>query len=172
MQTKELFKETQRFTQWWLWALLLGVNGLFLYGLLRQILLEQQWGNNPLSTVWLFIIFGTTFFLTLLFRSFRLETRIKEDGIYVKFFPFHFNYKKYEWTTISKCYITQYSPIREYRGWGIRYGYKRKAYNVSGNMGLQLEFTNGKKLLIGTNKAEELKEALNTMRDFKILNSY
>ncbi|MBX2959059.1 MAG: hypothetical protein KF732_03800 [Flavobacteriales bacterium] len=59
-------------------------------------------------------------------------------------------------------YVRQYSPLTEYGGWGIRLGLfgKGTAYNVSGNKGLQLEFTNNKKLLIGTNKPNELTETL------------
>jgi hypothetical protein len=34
------------------------------------------------------------------------------------------------------------------------------AYNVSGNRGLQLELTNGKKILLGTQRPEEIAQAL------------
>jgi hypothetical protein len=37
---------------------------------------------------------------------------------------------------------------------------KGKAFNVSGNKGLQLEFNDGRKLLIGTSKPEELEAFL------------
>ena len=50
----------------------------------------------------------------------------------------------------------------EYGGWGLRLGLfgNGKAFNVSGDKGLQLEFTDNKKLLIGTNRPEELTETL------------
>lgn len=41
------------------------------------------------------------------------------------------------------------------------------AYNTSGNMGLQLEFTDNKKILVGTNKANELSEALKKIGQLK-----
>ena len=61
-----------------------------------------------------------------------------------------------------KSYVRQYSPIIEYGGWGLRFGIfgKGTAFNVSGNKGLQLEFINNKKLLIGTNKPDALTETL------------
>jgi len=34
------------------------------------------------------------------------------------------------------------------------------AYNISGNMGLQLELKNGKKILLGTRKPTELEDVL------------
>jgi hypothetical protein len=51
-----------------------------------------------------------------------------------------------------------YRPILEYGGWGIRYSPFGKgwAYNISGNQGVQLELMNGKRILIGSQRAEEL----------------
>ncbi len=101
--------------------------------------------------------------------NFRLDTRIKKDGIYVRFFPFHFKYKHYSWDGLTKSFVRQYSPITEFGGWGLRLGLfgKGTAFNVSGDKGLQLEFTNNNKLLIGTNKPEELSEALNKIGKLK-----
>ena len=53
-----------------------------------------------------------------------------------------------------------YSPITEYGGWGIKWGSGGKAYNVSGNRGVQQEFTDGKRLLIGSQKPEQLDSAI------------
>ena len=169
MDNEILFTERQRFKQWWLWLILLGINGLFLFGVFRQVIGGQQFGNKPMSDTGLLIATGFTILLTLLFTSFRLETQIKKDGIYVRFFPFHLSFKHYTWDTLTKSYIRQYSAITEYGGWGLRLGLfgKGKAFNVSGDKGLQLEFTNNRKLLIGTNKPEELKEALNKTGQLK-----
>lgn len=158
MKEEILFTERQRFKQWWLWVILLGINGLFLFGLFRQVIGGQQFGDKPMSNIGLLIGTGLTFALTLLFINFRLETTIKEDGIYVRFFPFNLKFKHYTWDKISKSFVRQYSPITEYGGWGLRYGMfgKGTAYNVSGDKGLQLEFTDNKKILIGTNKPNEL----------------
>ncbi|MES2389410.1 MAG: hypothetical protein V4543_15515, partial [Bacteroidota bacterium] len=61
----------------------------------------------------------------------------------------------------AKAYIRTYSPMGEYGGWGIRYGINKGwLYNVSGNMGLQLELLDGKKVLIGTRKPDEIIAAL------------
>jgi hypothetical protein len=53
-----------------------------------------------------------------------------------------------------------YSPLRDYGGWGIRRGAKGKAYNVSGNHGVRLELSDGKRILIGSQRPEELSEAV------------
>lgn len=162
MESKLLFTETQKFKQLWIWLLLVGVNGIFLYAIYQQIIQGKPMGNNPMSDTGLLIGSIVTLAMTLLFMNFRLDTQIKEDGIYVRFFPFNITYKKYSWDTISKAYIRQYNPIKEYGGWGIRFSFfgKGKALNISGDIGLQLEFKNGKKLLIGTLKGDEIKGIL------------
>ncbi len=100
--------------------------------------------------------------ITILILNMRLDTLIKKNGIYVRFFSFHWYFKKFPWKKIALSYIRKYSAIADYGGWGIRLGLfgKGKAWNVSGDKGLQLEFTNGKKLLIGTNQPEALAATL------------
>ena len=169
MKEENLFTERQRFKQWWLWLILLGFNGLFLFGVFRQVIGEQQFGDKPMSNIGLLIATGLTIALTLLFINFRLDTTIKRDGIYVRFFPFHLKFKHYTWDSLTKSFVRQYSPLSEYGGWGLRLGLfgKGTAFNVSGDKGLELEFTDNKKLLIGTNKPEELTETLNKIGQLK-----
>lgn len=169
MNNNVLFTERQRFTQWWLWLILLGINSLFLFGLFKQVVNGQQFGDKPMSNSGLLIATGITIILTIFFVNFRLDTIIRQDGIYVRFFPFHLKFKQYTWDTLTKSFVRQYSPITEYGGWGLRLGLFGKgiAFNVSGNKGLQLEFNDNKKLLIGTNKPEELTETLNKIGQLK-----
>ena len=162
MTNEIMFTEQQRFNQWWLWLILLSINGLFLFGVFKQVIGDEQFGKNSMSNTVLLITTGLIGILTLLFASLRLDTLIKKDGIYVRFFPFHVKYKHYAWETLTKCYVRTYSPISEYGGWGLRLGLfgKGKAYNVSGDKGLQLDFATNERLLIGTNKPEELTRIL------------
>lgn len=162
MDNKILFSERQKFKQWWLWLIMIGINALFLFGVFMQLISGQQFGDKPISNVGLLIAAGITIALTLLFLNFRLDTIIKNDGIYVRFFPFHVRFKHYSWDILSKSFVRQYSALTEYGGWGLRFGLfgKGTAYNVSGDKGLQLEFADKKKLLIGTNKPNELTETL------------
>ncbi len=150
------FTETQKFKQWWIWLLLVAINLLFAYGLYQQVYLGKPFGSNPGSDVSLVIFSTVSLLLTLLFLLFRLDTRIDEQGVSYRFFPFQLKYKQKKWSEIKKAYIRKYKPILEYGGWGMRFG----AYNVSGNIGLQLELHGGDELLIGTRKPEEMEKAV------------
>jgi len=169
MEENALFSERQRFTQWWVWMMLIGINVLFIYGLYKQLIVGEPFGTNPASVTALILITIFIVLLTVFFLSTRLETQIRADGIYVRFFPIHLSYRYFGWNEIRKSYIRQYSSIKEFGGWGIRYGIggRGKAYNVTGGTGLQLEFIDNKKLLIGTQKSEELELVLNNLGKLK-----
>lgn len=161
MSNEVVFWEKQKFNQWWLWLILIGLNGLFIFMAFEQVVVGEKFGNLSSTDVVLLAGTGFIFLLNILFFNFRLETKIQTDGIYVRFFPFHSSFKHYSWDKIDRSYVRQYSPLREYGGWGIRIGTAGKAFNISGNQGLQLEFSDHGRLLIGTNKPEELNAALN-----------
>ena len=154
-----LFNETQKFRQWWLWVIMLFVFGIIAFVAFKIIKGEELKDKTPLILVGscvLFILIPTV----LLLLNMKLETQVTEKGIYVRFYPFHASFKEYKWNSISKSFVRQYDPIGEFGGWGLRIGPAGKAFNVSGDKGLHLEFNDNKKLLIGTNKPDEMKEAL------------
>lgn len=164
-----LYVEKQKLKQWWLWLLLLSVDGLLVFGVISKGLYGNFFGYTSMGYAELMIIVAVLLLANLLIFTIRLDTIISNSGIYVRYQPFHFKLKKYSWDSIVKCYVRKYSPIAEYGGWGIRSDLagKGNAMNVSGNYGLQLEFSNGKKLLIGTNKPKELEEILVSIGQFK-----
>lgn len=107
---------------------------------------------------------GVPIAITALFVLLKLHTEVRPDGIYVRFFPFHIHFKRFASEDLSECYARQYKPILEYGGWGIRYSIRNgRAYNVSGNKGVQLVFDTGKKLLIGSQNPEQLEAAIRSI---------
>ena len=91
MDKEILYTERQRFKQWWLWLILLGVNGLFLFGVFKQVIGGQQFGDKPMSNTGLLVATGLTFALSPVF-IYNVILRIS------LFFLFHFsggvNHKK------------------------------------------------------------------------------
>ena len=147
------FKETQRFTQWWLWLILIGSWGSMVFALLM----------DPPKTLGGQLVVGIlAISLPTFFWQMRLITRITAEGIYVRYIPFHFKEQFYSWDSIESAQVRTYNPLLEYGGWGIKYGFngQGKVYNVAGNQGLQLVFKSGEKLLIGTQKPAEIQAAI------------
>lgn len=141
---------------------MVGLNGLMAYAFVTQVVGGEPFGNKPMSDTGLMLSMALTVAVSYFLLNLRLDTRVDAQGIEVRFFPIHIQFRRFDWGQLAKCYLRQYSPLREYGGWGIRVGLfgKGKAYNISGNQGLQLEFANGKKLLIGTNRAKEMEDTL------------
>ena len=165
-----LFQEKQRFNQWWIHFIFSLINGFFMYGFYVQIIQDKIFGGKPMSDAGIIIATCISIMLTFLFYLVRLESQIKDDGIYVRFFPLQWKFKFFAWENLSKTYVRSYNPLIEYGGWGLRYNILGNgiAYNVSGNMGLQLEIQSKNKLLIGTNKPEELRAVLEKLEKIKL----
>jgi len=154
------FTETQRFTQWWIRIFFFLIIGLFVYAIIQQFIFKVPFGNKPMSDIGLIIASIIVLSISYLFWTIRMETQISKDVISIRFVPFHKEYRIYKWEDVESAIVREYKPVMEYGGWGIRGIGKNKAINVSGNKGLQLVFKDGRKLLIGTQKAKELTDLL------------
>ncbi|WP_319508071.1 DUF6141 family protein [uncultured Methanolobus sp.] len=164
-----IYREVQKFNQLWVRLLIILPAAMAWYGAIEQLVYGRPYGNNPVSdqgmiTIW--VIFG--FLFPLFMMSIRLMVEVKANGIYVKFFPFHLSYRHFPFENISSYSAISYRPILDYGGWGIRYGSKGKAYNISGNRGVMLEFRNGKHLMLGSQEAEIFKMAIDQGRNKKV----
>ncbi|MBW8333494.1 MAG: hypothetical protein K0M40_15815 [Prolixibacteraceae bacterium] len=171
---KVLFKETQQFRQWWWIVLILAstvpVMVTTIYTLYQQTVRGIQVGDSPAPNgVMIFL----PFFLGLMIWFFflmKLEVWIDQDGIHYKFFPMIYKNRIISKEEIQRYEIRKYKPILEYGGWGIKGSFlskKGKAFNVSGNIGLQLFLTNGKKVLFGTQRSQAIIYAMDEMMKSK-----
>jgi hypothetical protein len=57
---------------------------------------------------------------------------------------------------VVRAYERKYQPIPEYGGWGIRWGRDGRAFNMKGDEGVQLVLQSGQRLLIGSQRADQL----------------
>ncbi len=162
MDEKILFSEEQKITQWWKWLSVIILPFIFLPMVYKYFLYAETIKTGLFGTIVFWILAVVSVILPILYIFIKLETQIKEDGIYVRFYPIHIKFKHYKWSDLDRVYLRDYSPIMEYGGWGLIFNNlgNGTAYSIAGKQGLQLEFLNGKKLLIGTQKAEELKKAI------------
>lgn len=154
--SKPLFKETQRFNQKWIIILISIPLLITLWGIIQQIILGKPFGNNPVPDWVLLLSLLVPILIIAFIFGLKLHTRIDKNGIYYRFAPVHRNDRWIKWSEVKDAYVRKYKPIKEYGGWGFRKGRSGKALNTSGNMGLQIMFKDGKRLLLGTQKPKEI----------------
>jgi len=167
-----IYKENQKFKEpaIWIGLIISGmvVIGIFGLGFYHQIVQGRQFGNNPMSDTGLIVTFVLVVFLFLsvflLFAFAKLTIEIDRRRIAFRFFPFHLKFQQIGWDKVEKFEVITYKPIRDYGGWGIKFGKKGKAYNVAGDKGLQLQLKSGKNILIGTQKTAELTDFLSKLQ--------
>jgi hypothetical protein len=147
---KYLFEENQKFTQWWLWVILLSF----------PIMSFGPFDENEININ--YVLIG--FMLPLIFYLFELRIKVSNKGLYYQFFPFHFKSYTIDIEDIESIKAMEYSPLKEYGGWGIKYGFKGKAYNVSGNKGVKIFLKNGLNIMFGSQKHKDLAKALKSVR--------
>lgn len=167
------FKEQQYFSNPGLWIFIaivftiaIAPTAIALYnGLVLQNPVSEKPGNST-SLVLLLVILVIMLLITLwIFKKMKLVTEIQKDGIHYMYPPFITKMRFFAKEEIEDYKIRKYKPVREYNGWGIRHswsGYGR-AFNVRGNIGLQLYLKNGKKVLFGTQRAEAMLRSMHKM---------
>jgi hypothetical protein len=167
------FSEIQRFSNPGLWILIPVVFTVAIaptaVSLYSQLVLDLPNGENPSNTMSLILILVVLVLMCigtlLLFKKMKLVIEIKSDGVYYRYPPFILKTRSFMKSEIDSFEIRKYKPISEYSGWGIRNSWSKSgsAFNVKGNIGLQLYLKNGKKVLFGTQRPDALKKAMHKM---------
>ena len=161
-----IFKEEQRFTQTWLLVLITISMLVPMFLIIKEF--SQENTSMSLNEFLFTIILMPLCIVPIFFL--KLKTRIDEKGIHFQFFPFHFKTRTITWSELKSAKSRKYDAITEYGGWGLKSSFlsrKRKgiAYTVSGDLGIQLVTVNDKKILIGTQKKNEVSAVLKTYKD-------
>jgi hypothetical protein len=159
----KVFIEEQRFDQWWFRLLMLFASSIMLLATAKAY--PSLKGNVAAFWVTISATVITTFVIFFILFVLKLETKIDEQGIHYGFTPIHFKLKLAAWKDMEHCSLIKYRPLADYGGWGYRMNLFRKkgaAYNIKGNIGIQIVFKDGKKLLIGTQKMADAENVLRT----------
>ncbi len=163
---KNLYKEEQRFSQW-MSVVLFVVFGLPVMFLGNELALKINTSEYlPLSIVlsFLLILWGSGVYF---WGKMKLVVAIVENGIRLKYPPLLRKWKLIGKNEIERLVVRKYNPLMEYGGWGIKRNRQKRsyAYNVKGNVGLQLFLKNGKKILIGTQKKQAIEYAMKKLME-------
>ena len=149
------FKETQKMTQWWLWAILLGTMGVVLWGIIEKVIARQLSGAELLSSTGLWVPILLPVAILVFFYVASLKTDVDSTGIRIRYFPMWQTH--IPWEKIESAEITKYGFV----GYGIRFSIRHgTVFNAKGDMGLQIVKKNGSRILIGTQRPEELLAAV------------
>ena len=149
-----LFKESQRFTQWWLWLLLLGISALPVYGIIQQLFFGEPWGDKPMPDWGLIVYAAGNAAIVYFIYAINLKTWIHPDGVRVSFPPF-FRNKHFSFDDMDSAEVVTYGFV----GYGLRISLKYgTVYNIKGNKGLAMIMKNGKKFMIGTQHPAQVAE--------------
>ncbi|WP_231184545.1 hypothetical protein [Haladaptatus sp. DYF46] len=164
------FRETQRFRQGWLWAFLLVTNVPIL--LLLGVIFADEYGGITREAIrnGALTLLALVLPLVLIHRAV-LVTEVRDDGLYLKFFPFHLRFRRIPFEEITAVESSEYSAMRDYGGWGIRWGLsltrdglswdeKGTAYIVDGSEGVRITRDGTRPLLVGSERADELRRAI------------
>ncbi|HMJ67322.1 MAG TPA: hypothetical protein VK508_00420 [Cyclobacteriaceae bacterium] len=166
---RPLFEEKQRFSQWWLWTIIVSASaivlGIFGHALYIQLVLGQQWGDKPISndTLIMLSLFNATAVIVMLLVFFNamLEVVVDKSSVSWRFFPLFRKWRRIERENIldfgtRKYYMKGYGFHRDLRG--------NKRITVKGHDGIEITLTNGSKLMLGTQQPGEFLSAIEKMK--------
>lgn len=144
-------------------AALSALSGRFLPA--QDILGWLGWGIGGGAPARCAFLFGFLYLVVLLAVTVELTTEVCADGLRLRFFPFHLSFRRIRLDDVARCDAVTYRPILQYGGWGIRWTWKGRAYNVSGNRGVRIDYADGTHLLIGSQRPDELAHAIRSLME-------
>jgi Family of unknown function (DUF6141) len=159
-----VYKEEQRFRQWWIWAIVIAPATLAWLAFIAQIIRGKPVGQNPAPdwlvwVIWLLIGIG----LPLLFGRMALVLEVTPERVLVRYRPF--TRRAIALADIERVEERTYNAIKEYGGWGVKGWSKEKmAYNVRGDRGVELTLKDGRRVMLGSQRADELAAAIEAQR--------
>ena len=120
----------------------------------------EVWGGK-LHYLWVGVgTFSILFVVNLLIFKSRLILEIKDGQIAYQFLPFHFSLRKIQINKITEWDVRKVNPILESSGFGYKRGIDKISMIMKGNWVLIIKREKGPKLLLGTQKPEELRKEM------------
>jgi len=158
------FEEKQGLKIWWLYLIM----GAAIFPSIAVLIFNKKGPDfEELKRMYFAPILSimSPFLIVYLIQRSKLTLNINKDGISYRYFPFNMKRNFSNWMDIEKAYIRKYDAFSEYGGYGVKnrlwFKLRDKAYILNdGNIGLQVEYKNGKKALFSTNKIEEMESFL------------
>ena len=148
------FEEVQRFRHPGVWALVAIPVAFAWFAAIWQVVLGNRFGDNPVPN-WVLVSVWTVAGVALPFwlLTLRLVTRVDDAGVDVRFRP-PLSGRLFPLADIERCEQVSYLPIREFSGWGIRWGGRR------GDTAVELTLRQGYRFAVGSQRPDDLEDAI------------
>jgi len=157
--SRPVFREVQRFPLRRI-ALALASPPCFLLGLLIwQVALGHSWGKHPMSNG---DVIGWTVFLWVIYLrliTVRLSTEVRQGQLAIALRGL-WRLRRIPLDRIQAVQTITHDIARDYGGFGIRSTRGGKAYVATGGRGVRLTLAAGEKLVVGSQRPDELAAAL------------
>ena len=149
------FQEVQKLKSPWIWILSFSAPVSMTCILIYQLATGVPVGNHPLSnTALLFLILFISVPVFILLNRLKFTIIINEEKV---FYGFNFptpDLHEIVIADISECYLTK----NKFNNIGYHISVKNGLmFNLNGKMNLHIIRNSGEKIMLGTNKGEELK---------------
>jgi hypothetical protein len=96
--------------------------------------------------------------LISLFLGLTLSTRITENSLSFRYFPFT-RWRTFRFEEIETLEVVEYNGLWEYGGWGIKWNGDTWSYTTGGKWGIIVKTTD-KKFLLGTQQPEHVRQVI------------
>ena len=145
-------------------ATTIGINALFIQGVVQQLILGIPWGDQPLNDETLLIlsvvILTVSTGLSLLFFVTMMEVRIDKRAIEYRYTPLIRSWRRIERESIRgfeqrNSYLVGHGVKRTFDGTRI--------LSVKGAIGIELTLDGGSRIFFGTQQPEQFKSAVQRM---------
>ena len=156
-ETEILFQEIQQFTKAAVHDFIKVLMGIVFIALIISLVVQKarMTDYNRLLVTLLPLLLVINIIL-----GSKLITQIRTDGIYVRFPPWQPRFSIYSWTDVAEIVVRDYGAMKEFMGWGIRYAPGKMGYIVAGNSCIEIVFKNGNKVIVTTQRKDEVNEVL------------
>ena len=156
-QPSAIYREEQLFG-WWVYALMVVMVAISSYFLKIRLEGAEGSASYPHSFG---IIVGFVLPTILVIGVLRMSTEVALGRIEVSFGWIPTYRRSINIVAIQRVEVVTYQPLKHCHGWGLRYGRDgERVFNARGNQGVRLHMIDGSRLLIGSQKPEEVAAAI------------
>ncbi|ADU32157.1 DUF6141 family protein [Evansella cellulosilytica] len=161
-----LHREVQRPRQLLSWALVIGIALFFWYVFIQQIVFGVPVGSKPAPDMILMIFWFVSgvVFPVMMLAFIKLIVEVREDGIYIRYLPFHLHYRKFLFEDITRYEPTvfRFSQIGR---WGVSMNIDGDTeYLLNRKQGIKLYLKNTN-VVIETENPDAIVEAIEKFKE-------